>query len=56
MLIYVTAGPNWKPDPMPGSPEARVQGCSCPETKRQGGDYVFDSDCPVHELEKVTKQ
>jgi hypothetical protein len=40
--------------PLPGSPEAREQGCTCPEPKPgQGGrDYPFDLDrnCPVHGL------
>jgi hypothetical protein len=40
--------------PLPGSPEARDQGCTCPEPKPgQGGrDYPFDLDrnCPVHGL------
>jgi hypothetical protein len=40
--------------PLPGSPEARDAGCTCPEPKPgQGGrDYPFDldRDCPVHGL------
>ena len=40
--------------PLPGSPEAREEGCTCPEPKPgQGGrDYPFDLDrnCPVHGL------
>jgi hypothetical protein len=38
--------------PLPGSPEARDEGCACPEPKPgQGGrDDPFDLDrnCPVH--------
>jgi hypothetical protein len=50
------APPGWKPDPLPGSEDARMQGCNCPEKQPPYPSYTFDIDCPVHELEEVLKQ
>ena len=41
--------------PLPGSPEARDQGCTCPEAPvavqgRREGEVPIDDDCPVHGL------
>jgi len=40
--------------PLPGSSEARAEGCTCPEPKPgQGGrddPFALDRDCPVHGL------
>lgn len=57
-LYHVTfdAKTSWKPDPYPGGREARMQGCSCPGIQPAGNNYIFDSDCKVHELEEVPKQ
>ena len=46
--------------PLPGSPEARDQGCTCPqradspEARRQG-EIRIDNDCPVHGLEATAR-
>lgn len=39
--------------PFPGGREARKAGCICPYQPFPDGTVTFDSDCPVHELEKV---
>lgn len=39
--------------PFPGGREARRAGCTCPYQPTPDGSVTFDSDCPVHELEKV---
>lgn len=39
-------------DPFPGSREARLEGCVCPE-QRVGKVVYFESECPVHKLELV---
>ena len=39
--------------PFPGSPEARLQGCTCPDPPVPRGAHpapVLDNDCPVHGL------
>jgi len=44
---------NWRPDPFPGSAEAKTQGCSCPDVQPWPGALLFESDCPVHEIEEA---
>lgn len=39
--------------PFPGGREARMQGCTCPYQPFMDGTITFDSECPVHELEKA---
>jgi len=38
--------------PLPGSPEARAEGCTCPASQpapeRSGVPMTLDRDCPVH--------
>lgn len=34
--------------PLPGSPEARNQGCTCPDARTRGSRPALDDDCPVH--------
>jgi hypothetical protein len=41
--------------PLPGSPEARGQGCTCPDPANappphRPGEIAIDDDCPVHGL------
>jgi len=41
--------------PLPGSPEAREQGCTCPDRANapsgpRPGEVAIDDDCPVHGL------
>jgi len=41
--------------PLPGSPEARDQGCTCPDpanapSGQRPGEVAIDDDCPVHGL------
>jgi hypothetical protein len=45
--------------PLPGSPEARDQGCTCPDPANatanaplgpRPGEVAIDDDCPVHGL------
>lgn len=52
----VEDAPGWKPDPFPGSTEARQEGCCCPRMQPDYPSFTFDLDCPVHELEGVLKQ
>lgn len=41
-------------DPFPGEKEAKIAGCSCPIQWRWPQYLVFNSECKVHELEKVS--
>ena len=45
--------------PLPGSPEARAQGCTCPAPNpSQSGrpePATLDQDCPVHGLAATAK-
>lgn len=41
--------------PFPGGQEARRMGCCCPYQPIPDCTVTFDSECKVHELEKVTK-
>lgn len=45
---------SWRPDPFPGSVFAQEQGCVCPEEQPWPGALLFDTNCLVHELEKVS--
>ena len=43
--------------PLPGCQEARKQGCLCPTQYQEDlkeGQVTFHSECPVHEIIKVT--
>ena len=42
--------------PFPGGQKARHMGCTCPYQPFIDGHITFDSDCPVHELEKLNIQ
>ena len=42
--------------PFPGGQKARLMGCCCPYQPTPDGTVTFDSECKVHELEKVLKQ
>jgi hypothetical protein len=42
--------------PFPGGQKARQMGCRCPYQPIPNCTVVFDSECKVHELEKVLKQ
>lgn len=44
---------DWRPDPFPGSEKGFDQGCKCPQCQPWPGQLLFDSDCPVHELDRV---
>ena len=56
----MTADTRTTPDrqsPLPGSPEAHAQGCTCPDpdagrpgagTQTAGREVQIDPDCPVH--------
>ena len=50
---------NGRPLPLPGSPEARNQGCTCPEPRPgQGGrdnPPTFDRNCPVHGITAMAR-
>lgn len=46
----------WRPDPFPGSSDARMVGCCCPTQRLWPGRLVFAAECKVHELEPVAKQ
>lgn len=52
LIAVLSHDPNWRPDPFPGSAEAKLQGCPCPSQFRATTRFVFDSDCPIHALEK----
>ena len=47
------------PLPFPGSPEARNQGCTCPQPRPgQGGrdnPPTFDGNCPVHGITAMAR-
>lgn len=45
----------WRPDPFPGSPEAKMMGCGCPVAQPWPGQLEFAEDCPVHVLEAVAE-
>ena len=45
----------FKIKPFPGGKAAQRQGCTCPYQPVPNGRVVFNSECPVHELEKVLK-
>jgi hypothetical protein len=34
--------------PMPGSPEARERGCTCPDQHSPVPPWEADGDCPLH--------
>lgn len=54
VLCELPAGSeDWKPDPFPGDPAAKLQGCSCPDVQPWPGALIFETDCPVHELEEA---
>lgn len=42
---------HWRPDPFPGSEKAVAAGCRCPHGQPWPGSLLFDTACPVHELE-----
>jgi hypothetical protein len=44
---------DFRPDPFPGSEDAFRSGCTCPQNQPLLGGFLFDINCPVHELEKV---
>lgn len=48
-----TGQENWKPDLFPGSDEAFERGCTCPLFQPWPGELFFDTECPIHELEKI---
>jgi hypothetical protein len=56
-IIHCTLQPQdrgWRPDPFPGSAEAREQGCTCSSAQSAWPDALrFATDCPVHPLEHV---
>jgi len=41
--------------PFPGGCEAVKAGCTCPYQPFPDGTVTFDSECPVHELEKLER-
>ena len=47
---------DWRPELMPGSDEAFEKGCTCPSFQPcdhgYPGELFFDTECPIHELEK----
>lgn len=40
----------WRPDAIPGSHDAALAGCLCPE-QHEHGKFTFEEDCPVHTRE-----
>jgi len=54
MLITVAMAQDatW-PDMIPGSDEAVVEGCTCPDDQPPHPRYILASDCPIHQLELV---
>lgn len=54
-LTVDAADASWNgPDPFPGSREARIQGCICPEFQPgwtgTSKKLLIDQDCKVHEV------
>lgn len=43
---------DWRPDPFPGSEVAFNRGCTCPQCQPWPGQLLFDTECPIHELER----
>lgn len=40
----------WRPDLFPGGTDAKVAGCTCPDTNVPfTGTLTFDDTCPVHD-------
>lgn len=44
---------DFRPDPFPGSETAFKQGCTCPQAQPGPGKLAFETECPIHELERV---
>lgn len=38
---------DWRPTILPGSLDAVLAGCLCPE-QQQHGQLTFEEDCPIH--------
>lgn len=53
IIVDLPAGfERWRPDPFPGSGEAKAMGCACPTSQPWPGALAFASNCRVHELVK----
>lgn len=54
MILTLAVPPgDWRPDPFPGSAAARAGGCTCPVDQPWPGRLNIDTECPIHEPEKV---
>jgi hypothetical protein len=54
-IIRVAVPASFQPEPFPGSDEAIEEGCTCPDGQSAPGTLEFSTDCPIHELERVTQ-
>lgn len=44
---------HYRPDPFPGSKEAVLEGCTCPDEQPWPGKMAISGNCPVHVLESI---